>query len=197
MKQFITFEGIDGSGKTTVMHNVYATLQKRGYNVIKTNEPTETELGRCVQYCIKTNKEPVVTAFTFISDRILHGKQIKQWLNEGCIVLCDRYADSTYAYQGTQLQDKMQDPIKWLQELSVNRFPIPDRTFLFDIDPHLAVQRIQNRDELIAFEKVSFLEKVQKNYHDISKGKQYKIIDATQSVEKISQIIIDDIIEVT
>ena len=152
MNSFFTFEGIDGSGKTTVLDVVFNTLQNNGYDVIKTMEPTDTDIGRYVTDCIKSGKDPVVTAFTFICDRILHGKQIIQWLDDGYIVLCDRYDDSTYAYQGAQLQDTMDDPINWLKELSKDRFPLPDRTYLFSIAPEEAIQRIQHRDELIAFE---------------------------------------------
>jgi dTMP kinase len=193
MKRFFTFEGIDGSGKTTVLDVVFNKLKKDQYPVIRTLEPTDSEIGRYVTDCIKTGKDPVVTAFTFISDRILHGKQITKWLDEGNIVLCDRYDDSTYAYQGAQLQDTIDTPIKWLQDLSKKRFPLPDRTYLFSISPEDAIRRIQDRDELIAFEKISFLEKVHKNYQFLSKGDRYKILDATHSIETIAQQIFDDI----
>ena len=164
MKQFFTFEGIDGSGKSTISKLVYKQLKSKGYDVVLTYEPTDTWIGKRVQQCIETNSDPFITAFTFIADRIEHGKQIRKWLDGGKIVLCDRYSESTYAYQGAQLQGTMKNPIKWLKELSDDRVPTPDRTFVFVIDPKESLSRIQKRSKLIPFERLSFLEKVHKNY---------------------------------
>ncbi len=185
MKHFITFEGIDGSGKTTILNRVFNELQLKGYKVIKTCEPTDTWIGNCAKKCIKTDMDPFVTTFTVLADRFIHSKEIQKWLDCGYIVLCDRYAESTYAYQGSQLQEQMKNPIKWLKDLSEGRIILPDRTFLFDIEPNEAMKRIQNREVLIPFEKVSFLIKVQKNYLHLSKGKQFKIIDATKPIETL------------
>jgi len=185
MKKFITFEGIDGSGKTTVIEAVKKQLEDQDFSVVCTQEPTDTWIGRCVQRCIRSKTDPVVTAFTFISDRIVHGKEIQRWLGKYDVILCDRYADSTYAYQGAQLEDSLDDPVHWLKELSKNRFPLPDVTFLFDIDPEIAIKRIQDRDDLIDFEKVAFLEKVRRQYLNISEESNMMIIDATKPVEEI------------
>ena len=86
MKQFITFEGIDGSGKSTVSKVVYDKLKSDGHNVVLTYEPTDSTIGKFVQKCIKTGDDPFVTAFTFIADRIQHCKKIKQWIDDGKIV---------------------------------------------------------------------------------------------------------------
>ena len=85
--------------------------------------------------------------------------------------------------------------MSWLKELSRNRFPKQDVTFLFDIDPSLALQRIQHRDELIAFEKVSFLKKVRKNYLKLAKENQSVIIDATKPINELVNQCIDIILE--
>ena len=193
MKQFITFEGIDGSGKSTISKLVYKKLKSNGYNVILTYEPTDKKIGKYVQHCIKTNADPFITAFTFIADRLLHCEQIKRWLDEEKIVLCDRYAESTYAYQGAQLEDQVRNPIKWLKELS-KPILIPDRTFLFVISPKESLARIQNRVELIPFERVSFLEKVHNNYLKLSKEKRFKKIDATKKIDELVDICYQDII---
>lgn len=194
MRQFITFEGIDGSGKSTISKLLYNKLKSEGHNVILTYEPTESEIGKFVQNCIKTNADPFVTAFAFILDRLHHCKQIKKWLNKGKSVLCDRYADSTYSYQGAQLENKVNNPIKWLKELSKNRILIPDRTYLFIITPKISIARIQKRDELIPFEHVSFLEKVHKNYLKISKEKRFLKLDATKKINELLDICYKDII---
>ncbi len=195
MKKFVTFEGIDGSGKSTIMKIVYSRLKKNGYDIIKTFEPTDTWIGKQVQKSIKTDNDPYVTALTFIADRILHGKQINKWLDKDKIVLCDRYAESTYAYQGAQMQKDIENPMNFLQDLSKNRIPLPDRTYLFLIKPEKAISRIQNRDELIPFERKQFLEKVQNNYLRLAKGKRFKKIDATKNIDELVNIIYKDILE--
>ena len=194
MKHFVTFEGIDGSGKSTISKLVYKQLKSQGYDVVLTYEPTDTWIGKCVQKCIASNTDPFVTAFAFIADRIEHCKKIQKWLDSGKIVLCDRYAESTYAYQGAQLDDMVKDPIKWLKELSKDRISVPDRTFIFVIDPKESLARIQNRDNLIPFERLSFLEKVHKNYLKLAIGKQFMKIDASKKIEELVNICCKDII---
>ena len=194
MKHFVTFEGIDGSGKSTISKLVYDKLKSEEYDVVLTYEPTDTEIGKYVQKCIKTQTDPFVTTFTFIADRIQHCKQIKQWVDEGKIVLCDRYAESTYSYQGAQLESHVKNPIKLLQELSENRILTPDRTFLFVINPKESLARIQHRDELIPFERFSFLEKVHNNYLGLSKGKRFLKLDATKKIDELVNICYEDII---
>lgn len=193
MKHFITFEGIDGSGKSTISKLVYKKLKSDGYDVIHTFEPTNSEIGIQVQKYIKEGADPFVTSFTFIADRVLHGKQITKWLEKGKIVICDRYAESTYAYQGAQLTGIIEKPISWLQDISTNKIPIPDRTFLFIIDPEISLSRIKHRNDLIPFEKVSFLKKVHKNYLDLSVDERFLKIDATKKIEEIIKICCDDI----
>jgi len=194
MKQFVTFEGIDGSGKSTISKRVAKKLQSEGYETIWTFEPTDSTIGKFVQECIKKQSDPFVTSFTFIADRIQHCRQIQEWLDKGKIVICDRYAESTYAYQSVQLETKLQDPMKWLQELSSNRILTPDRTYLFVINPHVSLARIEHRTELIPFEKLAFLEKVHRNYLSVSKGKRFLHLDATKAIEELVQLCYDDIL---
>ncbi len=194
MKHFITFEGIDGSGKSTVSELVFKKLKKNGYDVVLTFEPTDTWIGKQVQRCIKKKSDPFVTAFTFIADRIEHCKKIQQWLDSGKIVLCDRYAESTYAYQGAQMDGLIVKPIKWLKDISKNRIIKPDRTFLFVINPKDSLARIQNRKKLIPFEKINFLEKVENNYLKLAVDKHILKIDATKKIDELVDICYNDII---
>jgi len=197
MKRFVTFEGIDGSGKSTISKGVYEKLKKEGYDVILTFEPTDTELGRIVKKCIEENSDPVVTTFAFIADRIQHVREIKKWVKDNKIVLCDRYADSTYAYQAVQLEDIIEKPIKWLKELH-DRFIIkPEMTFLCVLDVDKALGRIKNREKLISFERKEFLEKVQKNYLHLAslEKERFVMIDASKSVNKIVEECIVKILE--
>jgi dTMP kinase len=194
MKRFVTFEGIDGSGKSTISKQVYERMKAVGYHVVHTCEPTDSTIGRFVQECIRTQSDPFVTSFTFIADRVQHCKQIRQWLDDENIVLCDRYAESTYAYQGSQLESQLEDPIRWLRELSEGRILVPDRTFLFVIDPRVSLARIQHRPELIPFERVSFLEKVHANYLKVCNGKRFLHLDATRKIEDLVDLCFNDII---
>ena len=193
MIQFFTFEGIDGSGKSTISKLVYEKLISHGYQVVLTYEPTDTEIGKFVQHCIKTNADPFVTAFVFIADRRLHCQQMKNWLDNQYIVLCDRYAESTYAYQGAQLEKYVKNPVKWLKELSKGIL-IPDKTFLFEIDPKIALSRIQNRSELIPFERLSFLQEVHKNYLKISKENRFIRVDGTKAIDELVTICYEEVI---
>ena len=195
MKHFVTFEGIDGSGKSTVSNLVFEKLKSQGYDVVLTFEPTDTWIGKCVQRCIESNTDPFVTAFSFIADRIEHCKKISKWLDQEKIVICDRYAESTYAYQGAQMQGLIKNPIRYLQELSKDRILIPDRTFVFVIEPEESLKRIQNRNNLIPFEKISFLEKVHKNYLRLAVERRFMKIDATEPVDEIVKICYKDIIK--
>ena len=194
MKNFITFEGIDGSGKSTISKLVYKELKLKGFDVELTYEPTDSWIGKQVKKCIKNNTDPFVTTFVFIADRIEHGKQIQKWLKTGKIVLCDRYIDSTYAYQAAQLQNVINNPIKWLKELSKNHYIIPDRTFVFVINPKEGLSRIKNRKNLIPFERLSFLEKVQKNYLKLAVEKRFMKIDASKSINELVNICVKDIL---
>jgi dTMP kinase len=194
MKHFVTFEGIDGSGKSTISKLVLEKLRSAGYDVVWTFEPTDSTVGKYVQECIRSQSDPFVTSFTFIADRIQHCKQIQQWLDEGKLVLCDRYAESTYAYQAAQLEDQVKNPLKWLQELSIGRILVPDRTFLFVIDPKASLARIQHRTELIPFERFAFLEKVHRNYLTVSKGKRFVHLDVTKPIDELVQLCYEDIL---
>ena len=188
MKRFFTFEGIDGSGKSTISKIVYNKLKNKGFDVVLTREPTDTWIGKKVQEYIESGDDPYLTTITFIADRIEHGKQIKKWVDDGKIVLCDRYAESTYAYQAVQLEKDIDNPIFWLKDLSKNRFPLPEKTFVFIIDPTESLARIQHRDNLVPFEKIEFLKKVHENYLKICVGPRFFKVDATKSKDELVEI---------
>jgi len=194
MKKFVTFEGIDGSGKSTISKMVYEKLREKNKKIILTIEPTDSWYGRKVQKSIQKKTDPYVTTFAFIADRVDHCKKIDKWLEEGFIVLCDRYAESTYAYQGAQIEGEIKNPLKWLKDLSKDVILIPDRTYFFKIKPEEAISRIQDRDDLIPFEKKSFLEKVHENYLKLCKGDRFITLDATKYPEELVDICVDDIL---
>lgn len=193
MKRFVTFEGIDGSGKSTVSRKVYEVLRKRGYDVIYTFEPTDGEIGKCVKRLMEQKINPLTISLLFTADRYEHVKLIKNWLDEGKIIICDRYVDSTYAYQSVQLEDLMEDPMQWLEMIS--SFVIkPDRTFLFDLEVEEALTRIRDR-KLSTLEERQFLEKVRRKYLEIARESRFKILDARKNVEDLVKECMEDILE--
>jgi dTMP kinase len=189
---FITFEGIDGSGKTTISQEVYSRLRKKKREIILTREPTDTWRGAMVTKAIEENCNPLTIALLFMADRNEHVVQIRRWLEKKSIVLCDRYMDSTFAYQTVQLSQEMKNPLLWLQTIHHLFYLEPDLTFLFVIEPQKALQRINRKRS--AFEKKDFLERVQKNYLALTNNdKRFIILDATLSIEELTKRCIDKI----
>lgn len=128
----------------------------------------------------------MTTALLFSADRNEHVKEIKKLIDEGKIVICDRYADSTISYQAVNLSG-VDSPIEWLKRIHAPFYLKPDLTFLFILKPEIAIERIKDR-ELSPFEKASFLEKVQENYIKIADAeKRFIKLDATESKEKLKE----------
>ena len=127
---FATIEGIDGSGKTTVAAKVAQSLEAAGIPVVRTTEPTSTWRGDAVKWAIERDVDAITETFLFLADRQTHGMAIRAWLDEGKLVLSDRYADSTYAYQGARLAGKKEDPVRWLRDLS-RPFVVPPAVTYF------------------------------------------------------------------
>jgi len=178
--KLITFEGIDGSGKTTIAKILHSKIE----NSIFTTEPTDSWLGKSVKKALEEKRDAITIAFLFLADRNEHIKEIKKWLNEGKIVICDRFIDSTFAYQKEHI--KMDGVEEWLNWLHKPFFIKPDITFLLVIEPRKAIERIKDR-KLIVYEDEKFLEKVQENYLEIAKKEKDRIviIDAEKSKEEV------------
>ncbi|MCD6222142.1 MAG: dTMP kinase [Thermoplasmata archaeon] len=186
---FITFEGIDGSGKTTIASRIVKKIE----NSVLTYEPTNSWIGESVKKAIEEGKDAITVALLFMADRNEHISKIKNWINEGKIVLCDRYLDSTYAYQKEALKGIVENPEKWIEEVQKPFILKPDLTLLFILPVEEALERIANRKKII-YEKKSFLEKVQENYMELAKKeKRIVIIDASRSIEEVEKDCIDAI----
>lgn len=185
--KLITFEGIDGSGKTTVAKHITEDLKKKGYKAIYTCEPTKTWLGDAVKSGYEKEISPFTELLLFLADRATHTQQIRDWLNEGSIVICDRYADSTYAYQAVALKKDLEgldmDPVEWLIEISRPFVIVPDLTVLLVVESSIALKRIKR--QATKFERERFLEDVQKVYLELAeKYPRFKIIDASKSLDE-------------
>ncbi|MEM3445524.1 MAG: dTMP kinase [Thermoplasmata archaeon] len=184
--KFITVEGIDGSGKSTLIPMLRAFLEDKGWEVVVTTEPTDTWLGKNVKKGFTEEISPFTETFLFLADRCEHTKWILSEMEQGKIVLCDRYADSTYAYQGAALENLIEKPMDWLIEISKHIVVEPDITILLVASPETVVRRIAPRGEWTKFERLEYLRKVNENYLKLgARFSRIKVVDAEQSIEKV------------
>lgn len=190
---FITIEGPDGAGKSTQINNIKAFLETRGIEYILTREPGGTNISEQIRDIIldKKNVEmnPVTEALLYAASRAQHVAQvIKPALEQGKVVICDRFIDSSFAYQGHArgLGDTV-----W----EVNRAAVdgcmPDVTFVFKLDPKVGLKRVENRgaEDRLELEKLEFHQRVYEGYLALEKQYPERIvgIDATGSIEEIKQ----------
>lgn len=203
--KFITFEGIDGSGKSTQLRLLADDLRFRGYNVLTTHQPGGTPLGRRLREAFLDTEEniaPMAELLLFAADRAQHVEfLIKPALAEGKIVISDRYADATVAYQGAG-RGFSPTVIKQVVKLATGGLK-PDLTLFFDLPIEIGLQRTNKRDEMgelknrLDKENSDFYKRVREAYHEIiaQEPKRFRVIEATQSVEEVHaqalQILID------
>ncbi len=201
---FITLEGPEGSGKTTAVSFAVEELTRRGYQIVRTREPGGTEIAEQIRNVIldKNNvkMDPRTEALLYAASRRQHLVE-KVWpaLKEGKIVICDRYLDSSLAYQGGARGLGI-DNI-----LSINLFAtentFPDLTLLFDIDPKIGLERIaKNKDREVNrldLEKLEFHNKVRNSFLELAKRypERFVIIDASKSVNEVQQDTLNAILE--
>jgi dTMP kinase len=184
MAKFITFEGIDGTGKSSVCKAVFKTLVDEGYLVLHTLEPSDGWLGQIVRESYKKDISPFSEALLFCADRAQHTKEINAWLEEGYHVLCDRYVDSTIAYQSAILRPhfkakKGQDLMAWLEEVNRPYIRTPDLTVLLLCPPEECLKRIGVRGASSKFERLDLLKAIEANYLKIKKGSnRFVTVDA-------------------
>jgi dTMP kinase len=179
----ITFEGVEGSGKTTQMLRLARWLKGQGHQVERTREPDGTALGVAIRRLFERGPQPLAEMFLFLAARHQHvAQRIRPWLGRGRVVLCDRYTDATVAYQGYA---RGLDP-EMIRELNVRATGgiLPDLTLLFDLDPAAGFRRIgrRRRDE---FERqaLAFHRRVRRGYLEIQRAepKRVRMVDAAKA----------------
>jgi dTMP kinase len=185
--RFYVFEGIDGGGKSTVASMLGDKLEPTfGRDVVLTAEPSGSWIGDCVR---KANREDVgdfAEALLFMADRAQHTLEITKAVEEGKVVICDRYYVSTLAYQGVTLERLVPDPVLWLRAVNAPIIRRPDITFYFMIEPETAMRRMEHRDEKSKFEKLGFLKKVASIYEEMSlSDPSAHVIDASRPLEEV------------
>lgn len=194
MSKFITFEGGEGSGKSTVMKDVATRLTKEGYKLVLTREPGGTPIAEEIRNVIldkaNTKMDPRTEALLYAASRRQHLVE-KIWpaLERGEIVLCDRYLDSSLAYQGGARGLGVDEV------LSINMFATegeyPDLTLLFDLEPEEGLKRIEKNKgrevNRLDLEKLEFHKKVRDNFHALAKkySTRYIIINASKPLNEV------------
>jgi len=187
LRGFVTFEGIDGSGKTTVSRRVAETLRARGDSVFLTGEPTKTWTGEAVRRSYKDDVGPLAESFLFLADRAAHQEELRRHLDAGDLVLCDRYADSTYAYQGARLEGLVDRPVDFLRRITQPWLLLPDLTLYLRVPANLGLRRIADRPEKVRFEELAFLRKVARNYDGLAKGRRFVTLDARGTPDDVAR----------
>ena len=191
MSKFITFEGMDGAGKSTHLAWFADALRQRGHDVIVTRDPGGTPLGEQLREILLTQPMNIGTeALLMFAARLEHIEQvIKPALSAGKWVISDRFSDASFAYQGGGRGldwDKLSQLEQW-----VHADLQPDLTLFFDVPVEIARQRLANNVSLDRFEQeqADFFERVRAGYHRrVQQNPQrYVVIDAAQTINEIKR----------
>ncbi len=194
----VSFEGIDGAGKSTLVSLTEAALSTRGVDAAFTREETATFLGDAVRRAITHGMDPVTIVHLFLADRYQHLVDLRRPLEEDRLIVTDRYHDSTRAYQGVALAERFDgfEPFEaWLGQLVEDWLVVPNRTYLLDIDPETAIARLEGRKEQGGYEKLEFLTKVQKRYRELAESEpdRWVVLDATASPTRLVKAVVADL----
>ena len=189
--KFITFEGVDGAGKSTHLDWFADALRQRGHDVVVTREPGGTPLGEQLREILLNQPMSIGTeALLMFAARLEHIEQvIKPALHAGKWVISDRFSDASFAYQGGGRGldwDKLSQLEQWVHgDLQ------PDLTLFFDVPVEVARQRLANNVSLDRFEQeqADFFERVRAGYHRrVQQNPQrYVVIDAAQTINEIKR----------
>jgi dTMP kinase len=190
---FITFEGGDGAGKTTLIEKIYSDLTKHTRNVLKTRAPGGTEIGQEIRNLVLHKHDARLSKrselLLFLSDRAQHVDElILPALHKGKIVLCDRFNDSTIAYQSGARGFK-EDWVYKLCQFACDGLE-PNLTLYLDLDPKIAFARAKKAGltkDRIESETLKFHQKIRKAFKQIAKKypKRFIILDASKTPEEV------------
>ncbi|MEM3760089.1 MAG: dTMP kinase [Candidatus Bathyarchaeia archaeon] len=183
---FICVEGLDGCGKTTQTKLLVRKLRKVGYAAVYTAEPSSGKIGRFIRkYCLHGEKRvsAIVEALLFAADRFEHVKdKIIPALNEGKVVVSDRYVYSSLAYQGAAGLD-----LKWIKEINQHAIR-PDLAIFIDVEPDVAIKRLKSKKSVM--EDLETQKKVRSVYLDFVKSGELVKIDGNSSKAEVAKDIL-------
>ena len=201
MKVFITFEGIEGCGKTTQISLLKEYLEQKGYSVVATREPGGTQIGDSMRTILPDSRNPHIDIKTelllYEASRAQHIKDVvRPALDKGSIVLCDRFTDATLAYQG-YAQRINKDLIERLNQFATDNIT-PDFTILIDCPVEIGIKRAKKRGATVnqkinedRFEEknISFHQNVRLGYLQIAEcnSNRIHIVDGREDVSTVQQ----------
>lgn len=191
---FITLEGPEGSGKSTVLKMICEYLEENNIDYISTREPGGINISEQIREVIlnknNTKMDSRTEALLYAASRRQHlFEKVIPALKEGKIVICDRFIDSSIAYQGYARGIGM-DKVMQINEFAIDEY-MPNLTLYFDIDPKIGLDRIsKNQDREVNrldLEKIQFHEKVREGYLTIlhNNPDRVKLIDASKTIEEV------------
>ncbi len=200
---FITLEGIEGSGKSTSLNTITEILTERHIDFILTKEPGGGPLGKDLRAMLLSKSSeisPEVELLLMMADRKNHiDNLVMPNINKGVWVISDRYLDSTYAYQGggRQINTSKIDSLARLLDL-----PQPDLTLLFDLPPPMALDRAKKRSELDRFESepMDFHERIRAAYLSLNEDnpERFRLIDSSvdflEVKKQVETVVLDFIV---
>jgi len=189
--RFISFEGIDGCGKTTVSRRVGARLRKEGTKCSWTCEPTKSWLGDAVRRGWSEKLGPFSEAFLFMADRVEHVDWICSRMARGNTVISDRYLDSTLAYQSAGVDEELAPGMMdWIRRCHLPFLLLPDVTIYLRLKPDMAMERLSGRMCRTKFERAAFLGRVARNYDAIAalEPGRVKVIDASAALNTVVEL---------
>jgi dTMP kinase len=199
MIRFITFEGGDGSGKTTQIRSLENSLARQGRACVLTREPGGTSLGKLIrQVLLQVGDHEIASStelFLYLADRAQHVNEIiLPALNSGKLVLCDRFTDSTLAYQGYGRRIDLR-LLRQLNDVADGGVR-PDLTFLLDCPVALGLARTAQRqvkagqpqEDRFEREKLEFHERVRAGFLELARAEpdRFRVVDASRSAEEVS-----------
>ena len=204
---FITFEGGEGTGKTTLIERLMVDLEKNGFKAVKTREPGGSKISEQIRNVIlsinNVEMDYMTEALLYAASRRQHLEEvIKPNLKKGNIVICDRYVDSSLAYQG-YARGLGIDKVYKINDYAIGGF-YPDLTIYIDVAPEIGLGRIKrnHRDmDRLDREQISFHKKVREGYLEVSEmfKDRIKVVDGNDTIdniyEKIKKIVFDKIKE--
>jgi len=192
---FITFEGSEGSGKSTQQAQLAEFLAEHGYPVLATREPGGTPIGEQVRAILwdNTAMHPRAEILLFQASRAQLVEQlIRPHLDQGGVVLCDRYADSTMAYQGYGYQLVDLQVLRSIVSFATDGL-VPDLTLLLEVDVEEGLRRRASGGELNRLDayELAFYQRVRQGYHQMAQDEpaRWVIIDAGRPPQKVQQAI--------
>lgn len=195
--RFITFEGVDGAGKTTQVERIESRLRDSGFRVLRTREPGGTPIGDLIRELLLNPSNSAMTARTeallYAASRSQHvDEQIRPALEQGYVVLCDRFVDASIAYQGAGLE--LGEDAVW----RINQFALdglePDITIMFELPPEEATRRLSMSRKGHALDRIerrdkAYFDRVREVFRRLAEENPKRIysVDATLPVDELEQ----------